>query len=74
MSFKFLSKFELFKNNALISSAFVNGIFPILILVNIAIGSYSALSYQITFEWNLNFDSKSLILKLGLLNQSHIVL
>ena len=74
LSTLFLSYFELFKNNAFINSAFVKGIFPILILVKMAIESFSLLSYHITFVSNLNFDSKSLMLKSGWSNQLHTAL
>ncbi len=57
-------KFELFKNNALINSAFVRLIFPILSLVNTFVGLSSAVSYQMTFVENFSFDRYSFLSKL----------
>ena len=70
------SKFEEFRNNAFINSAFVSGIFPIFILVKISIGFSSKLWYHITLVLNLNFERNSPLSKLSplLSNQSDIVL
>nr|CAH1149078.1 hypothetical protein EAVNVH72_03817 [Elizabethkingia anophelis] len=71
------AKLELFRNNALINSAFVRGIFPLLILVKISIeSSFIDVSYQITFVEKLNLDSNVFISNSCPLpaNQSHIVL
>src|SRR5690625_1781929 len=57
-------KFELLRNKALINSALVRGIFPLLILVNISIESSSFdVSYHITFVEKTNLDSNKPVSK-----------
>ena len=60
---EFKSLFELFKNNALINSAFVNKILPELMRVNILMVSFSMASYHIALMLLLNLSIKLSFIK-----------
>src|SRR5690554_523491 len=73
LSFFSLSlKLELFKNNALINSAFVKGILPILIRVKMEMESSSLLKYQITLELNLILDLNAPLSKSSICFSNHL--